>query len=122
MKKEKFLALAEQRYDALRSLNQVGNFYDYEKQFVKLWQELGRDVLEKNIGVVPMDRRKKNLTTLGTEIGLKTAFPKRYQSLTFIMPVSTYMPLRRTFLPMKKSKRNGATASYPWYWKVRLIL
>lgn len=59
MKKEKFLALAEQRYDALRSLNQVGNFYDYEKQFVKLWQELGRDVLEKNIGVVPMDRRKK---------------------------------------------------------------
>ena len=61
MDKETFLALAESRYEALTELNGLDNFYDYEKQFVELWQELGREVLEKNIGEVPNDKRKKKL-------------------------------------------------------------
>ena len=61
MKKEEFLALAEQRFDALQKLNKLDNFYDYEKQFVALWRELGREVLEKNLGAIPTDRRKKKL-------------------------------------------------------------
>lgn len=61
MSKEEFLALAEQRYDALRDLNKLDNFYDYEKLFVELWQEFGRETLEKNIGPVPSNRRKKKL-------------------------------------------------------------
>lgn len=59
MTKEEFLALAAQRYDALQSLNQLDNFYDYEKQFVGLWKDLGREVLEKNIGEPVADKRKK---------------------------------------------------------------
>lgn len=60
MKKEEFLALAESRYDALRELNKGNvNFYDLEVGFAKLWQELGKEVLEKTIGHVPIDTRKK---------------------------------------------------------------
>lgn len=61
MSKEEFLALAEKRYDALQDLNKLDNFYDYEKQFVELLRDLGREVLEKNLGSVPTDRRKKKL-------------------------------------------------------------
>ena len=61
MSKEEFLALAEARYDALQKLNKLNSFYDYEKQFVDLWRELGREVLEHNLGPVPQNRRKKKL-------------------------------------------------------------
>lgn len=59
MTKEEFLAIAAQRYDALQSLNELDNFYDYEKQFVIIWKDLGREVLEKNISELPNDKRKK---------------------------------------------------------------
>jgi hypothetical protein len=59
MTKEEFLALAAQRYDKLQSLNKLDNFYDYEKEFVSLWKDLGREVLEKNIGALSQDKRKK---------------------------------------------------------------
>ena len=59
MTKEEFLALAAQRYDALQALNKLDNFYEYEKQFVSLWKDLGREVLEKNMGELPSDKRKK---------------------------------------------------------------
>lgn len=61
MDKKEFLALAEKRYEALQALNKLDNFYDYEKQFVELWRQLGREVLEKNVGDIPADRRKKKL-------------------------------------------------------------
>lgn len=60
MTKEEFLALAESRYDALRELNKGKvNFYELEVGFSKLWRELGREVLEKSIGIVPIEARKK---------------------------------------------------------------
>ena len=59
MTKEEFLALAGNRYDALRKLNKLDSFYDYEKLFTELWRDLGREVLEKNLGTVPTNRRKK---------------------------------------------------------------
>ena len=59
MTKEEFVALAAQRYDALQALNKLDNFYDYEKEFVSIWRDLGRDVLEKNIGELPANKRKK---------------------------------------------------------------
>lgn len=65
MTKEEFLALAEKRYDALRDLNKLDSFYDYEKLFVKLWQDFGREALEKNLGTVPANRRKKKLHDSG---------------------------------------------------------
>jgi hypothetical protein len=36
-------------------------FYDYEKEFIKIWEDLGREVFEKNINTVGPDRRKKKL-------------------------------------------------------------
>src|SRR3954451_24229227 len=67
MTKEEFLALTAQRYDALQALNKLDNFYDCEKQFVGIWKDLGRQVLEQNIGELPRDKRKKKMltTTMG---------------------------------------------------------
>ena len=59
MTQEEFMAMAAQRYKDLQALNKLDNFYDYEKQFVDIWKELGREVLQKNIGSLPADKRKK---------------------------------------------------------------
>jgi len=59
MTKEEFVLKASDRYDELQSLNKLDNFYDYEKEFAAIWKELGRAVLESNIGTTPNDRRKK---------------------------------------------------------------
>ena len=59
MTKEEFQALATARYEELQSLNKLDNFYDYEKQFVGIWQDLGRAVLEQNLGTLSNDKRKK---------------------------------------------------------------
>lgn len=59
MTKEEFMAMAAQRYEELQALNKLDNFYDYEKQFVDIWKDLGREVLQKNIGSLPADKRKK---------------------------------------------------------------
>ena len=59
LSKEEFLELAAHRYDELQALNQLDNFYDYEKGFVDIWQGLGREVLERNIGTLPDNKRKK---------------------------------------------------------------
>lgn len=50
------------RYEELQRLNKLDNFYDYEVEFVKIWKELGREVLEKNIGEPSRDKRKKKGT------------------------------------------------------------
>ena len=64
MTKEEFLKLAANRYDSLQALNKLDNFYDYEKEFVGIWKDLGQQVLETNIGNVPNDRRKKKTSLL----------------------------------------------------------
>lgn len=59
MTKEELLQKVSDRYDELQALNKLDNFYDYEKGFEDIWIELGRSVLEANIGTPPGDRRKK---------------------------------------------------------------
>ena len=62
MDKEKFLSLAESRYDELKSLGALDNFYDYEKNFDAIWQDLGRQYLEETLQAkqsISNDRRKK---------------------------------------------------------------
>jgi hypothetical protein len=66
MKKEEFLALAESRYDALQELNKGKDFYEYEKRFTSIWQDLGREVFETNLGKIPTNHRKKNGSLLRT--------------------------------------------------------
>ena len=59
MTKQEFLDAAASRYDELQALNKLTDFYDYEVEFVRIWRELGREVLEKNIGEPSKDKRKK---------------------------------------------------------------
>ena len=59
MSKAEYLALAEQKYTDLQALATQPTFYEYEKSFEAIWMELGRQVLERTIGSVPADRRKK---------------------------------------------------------------
>ena len=59
MTKAEYLALAEAKYQELQELKSKPTFYDYEQRFVDIWQELGRQVLEKSLSDVPKDRRKK---------------------------------------------------------------
>jgi uncharacterized membrane protein len=59
MTKAEYLEAAARRYDELQALNKIDNFYDYEKEFVSIWQDLGREVLENNLGELVKDKRKK---------------------------------------------------------------
>ena len=59
MTKEEYVVLALEKYEALQSLESACSFYEYEKRFDALWVELGRSVLEKTIGDVPENYRKK---------------------------------------------------------------
>ena len=59
MTQEEYVALARQKYHDLQQLKSKPTLYDYEKAFDELWQELGRQVFEKNLSEVPTDRRKK---------------------------------------------------------------
>ena len=59
MTKAQYLAAAEARYDELKALGKLDNFYDYEVEFVKIWQDLGRQVLQDSLGELSNDKRKK---------------------------------------------------------------
>ena len=58
--------LSARAIDSLAQLQALATqpaFYDYEKSFEAIWMEPGRQVLERNVGPVPADRRKKKMTT-----------------------------------------------------------
>jgi len=59
MTEDEYMALARQKYHDLQQLKTQPTFYDYEKCFDAIWQDLGRQVLEKSLSDVPADRRKK---------------------------------------------------------------
>jgi hypothetical protein len=59
MSKAEYLELASSRYDQFQELNKIDNFYDYEVQFVNILNDLGREILEKNLGELVKDKRKK---------------------------------------------------------------
>ncbi len=59
MTKEEYLAMASKRYDELKALNKIDNFYDYESEFAKIMKGFSKEVLEKNLSKLPADRRKK---------------------------------------------------------------
>jgi len=59
MTREEFAALALEQFDQLQEINQLDDFYAYEKAFEGVWTEFGRQALEKNIGKLPENHRKK---------------------------------------------------------------
>jgi hypothetical protein len=64
MTKEEYLTMAASRYEELKELGKLDNFYDYEKSFDAIWQDLGRMYLERSLQETMSnshDRRKKKL-------------------------------------------------------------
>ena len=61
MTREEYLELCSKRYDELKALNKVDNFYDYESEFATIMKDLGKEVLQKQLSDLPADRRKKKL-------------------------------------------------------------
>jgi hypothetical protein len=59
MTKEEYLEIASRHWDSIESLKEKDNFYDYESTLDDIMVSLGRDVLEKSLGSVPSNRRKK---------------------------------------------------------------
>jgi len=57
--KEQFLEICLSRYPEINQLNEIKDFYLYEKQFDQIMVELSRTLLESNISQVSADRRKK---------------------------------------------------------------
>ena len=62
MTEDQYLEAARRRYKELQQLNLITDFYDYETEFVRIWQDLGREVLEKNISTLVNDKRKKKIS------------------------------------------------------------
>ena len=76
MTKEEYIALAAKRYDELQALNKIDNFYDYENAFAIIMKDMGKEILEKNLGELPADRRKKKTTlTQFGEISIANRHP-----------------------------------------------
>jgi hypothetical protein len=66
MSKQEFLALCESRYPEVAKLDEVKDFYEYEKQFEKVMTELSRTLFESNISKPAADRRKKKESFAGS--------------------------------------------------------
>lgn len=59
MTKEEYLELCTKKWESLESASHKDNLYDLEKEFRIVWDDLGREVLEKQFGELPNDHRKK---------------------------------------------------------------
>ena len=59
MNKEEFLKLAEAKYEEINALKEAPTFFDYERGFAEIWTELGRQVIQSELGDPGKDRRKK---------------------------------------------------------------
>lgn len=68
MTEETFLNLARAKYAEIHRLNESPSLLGYERGFVEIWTELGREVAQTNLGDTSKDRRKKNELKAPSEI------------------------------------------------------
>lgn len=59
MTEAEFLALAKAKYSKIQVLKKEPTLLDYEKGFEEIWQELGEEVAQLNLGDQGNDKRKK---------------------------------------------------------------
>jgi len=59
MRKEEYLELCSKNWETLQAASSQNNLYDLEKDFRSRWEDLGRQVLEKQLGELPTNPRKK---------------------------------------------------------------
>lgn len=57
--KEEYLAIAEKHWNSLATLSSETSLYELEKKFDFAIKALNKDVLEKTLGDVPVNYRKK---------------------------------------------------------------
>lgn len=62
MTEEEFVALSIEKYRKLQELNEISDFYEYEKTFDAIWTEFGRQSFEKILGELPQNHQKKTLS------------------------------------------------------------
>jgi hypothetical protein len=62
MTREELSQIVLSHYDSLVGLNVHTNFHDYEASFLEIHRKIGQEILEKNIGDLPSNKRKKNAT------------------------------------------------------------
>jgi len=61
MTEAEFLKLAKAKYKKIHSLKKEPTLLDYEKGFQEIWQELGEEVAQSNLGDQGKDKRKKKV-------------------------------------------------------------
>jgi hypothetical protein len=59
MTKAEYLAICLSKWEEMKQLGSCNTLYDLEKELHEVCDGIGRDLLEKQLGDVPMDRRKK---------------------------------------------------------------
>lgn len=59
MTKKEYMLLCEAQWKDIDKVSNNNTLYDLEKDFVEVWQKLGREVLEKSVGELPTNHRKK---------------------------------------------------------------
>lgn len=59
MTEQEFMKLAKTKYNEINALKKAPTFLDYEKGFVEIWQELGAQIAQANLGDQGKDKRKK---------------------------------------------------------------
>ena len=60
LSKEEFMEQAWAKYDAWqKSQVDQGSGYSYEKSFDEMMISMGKDLLQKSVGKVPVNRKKK---------------------------------------------------------------
>lgn len=64
MTREEFAKLADAKYDEINALKKQPTLMDYEQGFVEIWQQLGKEVLQADLGGTSKDRRKKKSSKL----------------------------------------------------------
>lgn len=59
MTREELHALVDAQYYKLAELQSKDTFYAFEEGFVKVWTDLGSQVMQASINKVPADKRKR---------------------------------------------------------------
>ena len=59
MTRDEMMAIMMKRYEEFEKLKGASTFYDFEKEFEKLWIEVGRELMQASLGEAPTERRKK---------------------------------------------------------------
>lgn len=59
MTEAEFIEIARKRYQQIESLSEKESFYEYEKAFELIMLEMSGEILEKSLGELPKDTRKK---------------------------------------------------------------